>query len=400
MSSGAKVGWRRRSARRSSAGATFSSSTLILKQIVSFPVKASKLPPMESASRANCWAEREVVPLKSMCSTKWEMPFRSSDWPREPEAIQTPMETERIWGIDSVRTSRPLGRRVRRMLRAGDGVAGKKGGGLVMRVLVNSCVTKSGWRVDVWAVGMGGIPGRFLRQAQDRLFDCGHDAAFAQDDSLWAAMRNPTSVAVELRLTWGTREIRYGDSDSTSQNDESKTLGQLYGDEFYAYTFAEVAGVLAVGCVVPVLVDAEAGERLAGFGGIVNGAGGRLVGQRLLVEVVVDRAGDDGSEGGLVAQEVEGDRVEGAAVLRGEQAGGPVIVEGGALPLADGGEAELVVLGGVEAVDEVEDGFAAGLRVDVHVDQAVVGGHALRGGSADAVAAFDGEERMDVARAG
>jgi hypothetical protein len=57
---------------------------------------------------------------------------------------------------------------------------------------------EEGWRVDVWA---GGIPGRS--------FDCGRDAAFAQDDGLWAAMRNPTSVAVELRLTWGTREIKY-----------------------------------------------------------------------------------------------------------------------------------------------------------------------------------------------
>src|ERR1017187_9709281 len=145
MSSGVKVGWRRRSARRSSAGAKFSSSTLILKQIVSFPVKASKLPPMESASRANCWAEREVVPLKTMCSTKWEMPFRSSDSSREPEAIQTPMETERIWGIDSVRTSRPLGRRVRRMLRAGDGVAGKPGAFSIMRLLVTHCVKRIGW---------------------------------------------------------------------------------------------------------------------------------------------------------------------------------------------------------------------------------------------------------------
>ena len=77
---------------------------------------------MASASRANWCAEREVVPLKTMCSTKWEMPFRTRDSSREPESIQTPMETERTWGMDSVRTSRPLGRRVRRMLRAGDAV--------------------------------------------------------------------------------------------------------------------------------------------------------------------------------------------------------------------------------------------------------------------------------------
>src|ERR1035441_6848133 len=56
-------------------------------------------------------------------------------------------------------------------------------------------------------------------------------------------------------------------------------LGELYGDEFYPGGLAEVAGVLAVGRVVPVLVDAEAGERLAGFGGVVDGAGGRLMGE-------------------------------------------------------------------------------------------------------------------------
>ena len=137
---------------------------------------------------------------------------------------------------------------------------------------------------------------------------------------------------------------------------------------------------LAVGGVVPVLVDAEAGERLAGFGGVVEGTGGRLVREGFLVEVVVDGAGDHGGEGGFAAQEIQGDRIEGDAILRGEEAGGPVIVERLALPLTDGGEAELVVLGGVEAVDEIEDGFAAGLRVDVHVDQAVIGGHALGAG--------------------
>jgi len=29
------------------------------------------MPPMASTSRANCWAERVVVPLKTMCSMKW-----------------------------------------------------------------------------------------------------------------------------------------------------------------------------------------------------------------------------------------------------------------------------------------------------------------------------------------
>ena len=47
----------------------------MLKQIVSLPVKASMLPPMESTCRAMSSAERLVVPLKTMCSTKWEMPL-------------------------------------------------------------------------------------------------------------------------------------------------------------------------------------------------------------------------------------------------------------------------------------------------------------------------------------
>ena len=101
----------------------------MLKQTVSLPVKASRLPPMESTSRANCWAERVVVPLKTMCSTKWEMPLSGGGSSREPESIQTPMETERTWGMRSVRTSRPLGRTVRRMSRAGEAVRGSGVGG-------------------------------------------------------------------------------------------------------------------------------------------------------------------------------------------------------------------------------------------------------------------------------
>ena len=90
----------------------------MLKQTVSLPVKASRLPPMASTSRANCCAERVVVPLKTMCSRKWEMPLTSGASSREPESIQTPMETLRMCGMASVSTSRPLGRVVVRMSRA------------------------------------------------------------------------------------------------------------------------------------------------------------------------------------------------------------------------------------------------------------------------------------------
>ena len=43
----------------------------------SFEVNASRSPPMESTERAISSAERLVVPLKTMCSMKWEMPFCS-----------------------------------------------------------------------------------------------------------------------------------------------------------------------------------------------------------------------------------------------------------------------------------------------------------------------------------
>ena len=73
---------------------------------------------MESISRAMCWAERERVPLKTMCSTKWEMPLVSAGSQREPDLIQTPMATERRCSMRSVRTIRPLGKTVRRRFRS------------------------------------------------------------------------------------------------------------------------------------------------------------------------------------------------------------------------------------------------------------------------------------------
>src|SRR5579863_6795779 len=86
--------------------------------MVSLPVKASRLPPMESISRAMCSAERERVPLKSMCSTKWEMPLVSAGSHREPDLIHTPIATERRCSMRSVRTISPLGNTVRRRLRS------------------------------------------------------------------------------------------------------------------------------------------------------------------------------------------------------------------------------------------------------------------------------------------
>ena len=50
------------------------------------------------------------VPLNTMCSMKWEMPFHSESSSREPDLSQMPIATERMWGICSVITVRPFGK--------------------------------------------------------------------------------------------------------------------------------------------------------------------------------------------------------------------------------------------------------------------------------------------------
>ncbi len=96
--------------RISSATGTCSSSTLTLKQMHSLEVKASMLPPMESTWRAISSAVRCLVPLKTMCSMKWEMPFDCGVSSREPVSSQMPMEAERMCSICSVMTVRPWGK--------------------------------------------------------------------------------------------------------------------------------------------------------------------------------------------------------------------------------------------------------------------------------------------------
>ena len=91
----------------------------MLKQTNSLAVKASRLPPIESTERAMSSADRLVVPLKSMCSMKCEMPFCSAFSRREPEPIQIPTDTERTCGIVSVITRTPLASVVISMSRVG-----------------------------------------------------------------------------------------------------------------------------------------------------------------------------------------------------------------------------------------------------------------------------------------
>ena len=49
------------------------------------------------------------MPLKSRCSRKCEQPASGSSSSREPVSTQHPTATERIDGMDSVITLRPLG---------------------------------------------------------------------------------------------------------------------------------------------------------------------------------------------------------------------------------------------------------------------------------------------------
>src|ERR1017187_8171376 len=74
---------------------------------------------MESTERAMSSAEREVVPLNSMCSMKWEIPVCRGVSRREPVAIHTPTETERTCDMASVITRTPLASVVISMSRAG-----------------------------------------------------------------------------------------------------------------------------------------------------------------------------------------------------------------------------------------------------------------------------------------
>ncbi len=80
----------------------------MLKHTSSLPVKASRLPPIESIERAIASAERLVVPLNSMCSMKCEMPLRSAISRREPVHTQMPTETDRTCGMRSLMTRSPF----------------------------------------------------------------------------------------------------------------------------------------------------------------------------------------------------------------------------------------------------------------------------------------------------
>src|SRR2546429_558789 len=109
ISLASNTGLRTRSLRISRAVGTCSSSTLTLKQMHSLAVKASMFPPMESTCRAISSAVRLLVPLKTMCSMKCEIPFHCASSSREPVCSHTPIEAERMCCICSVMMGSPLG---------------------------------------------------------------------------------------------------------------------------------------------------------------------------------------------------------------------------------------------------------------------------------------------------
>src|SRR6266446_5971961 len=119
MSASSNRGRNTRSESTSKATGKCSSSTFALKQVISFAVKASSIPPSESIDCAISSAVRRSVPLNTMCSMKWAIPLLSGDSPREPVPTQMPTDTERTCGIFSVTTTRPFGNSARSISRTG-----------------------------------------------------------------------------------------------------------------------------------------------------------------------------------------------------------------------------------------------------------------------------------------
>ena len=66
-------------------------------------------PPTFSTSSAMAAALRRSVPLKAMCSRKWEAPFSASVSLRVPDATYAPNDTVSTRSMVSVTTSRPDG---------------------------------------------------------------------------------------------------------------------------------------------------------------------------------------------------------------------------------------------------------------------------------------------------
>ena len=172
MCSGLNSGFFTRSDRTSKALGRCSSRTLMEKLVYSLAVKASRWPPIESADRAISSAVRFLVPLKTMCSRKCEMPFSDSFSWREPDRSQTPIEMDRTTGMVSVMTVRPFGKTSFRMLVAASPfiIRGTPSVGPGARCVTHDITTKS--LVKGRADG-GGWPARLGVRAFLRASPCG-----------------------------------------------------------------------------------------------------------------------------------------------------------------------------------------------------------------------------------
>ena len=111
MPSGSSRESRSMSMRSSRLSWKWGSATLHQNTVISCSVPALRRPPVASMmALISPGAGRRVVPLKTMCSTKWETPARSVDSYREPTPMKMLMLTERVWGISQVTTRRPFSR--------------------------------------------------------------------------------------------------------------------------------------------------------------------------------------------------------------------------------------------------------------------------------------------------
>ena len=97
------------SLKSSKISSSWVSITFAWKQMVSLEVNALDMPPIRSKALAMSRALLFLVPLKIMCSMKWEIPLNSSGSSRDPWSTHTPMDMDLTPGTFSVRTLTPLG---------------------------------------------------------------------------------------------------------------------------------------------------------------------------------------------------------------------------------------------------------------------------------------------------
>ena len=97
------------------------------------------------------------------------------------------------------------------------------------------------------------------------------------------------------------------------------SIRAVHVDQLDATAGAQVAGVLFIGGVVPMLVDTQAGHAEAVILRVIEGAGWRVVSQGHLVQVVLDALSGKDLGWPLLAEKVERHRVNGDLIHREEE---------------------------------------------------------------------------------